>query len=101
MTESDDLTLPEIDMIRGALGLHWRRHPYKNRTACNVGRATFPIASRLVRLGLLVEDHAAHYGMMRVFRVTEAGFNAVGIVRVKKSLLDLVPKVVAPLPLVA
>lgn len=99
--DGDVLTAADLDMIRGGLGLHWRRHPYRNRVAVHSARGSFPIAARLTRLGLLAEDHAEHYGRMRVFRVTEAGFNAIGILRPKKGLLDLVPKVVGPLPLAA
>ena len=97
----DALSLEDLYLIRHALGLDYAKHPYKNFTAWNTGRPTYPKAMRLVNLGLFAEDRAADFGKMRVFRVTQAGFNAVGIVRPKKGLLDLVPKVIAPLPLAA
>lgn len=101
MIENDNLSAEEVALIRAALGLDTKTTAHRNRTAWNSGRPTFPTAMRLARLGLLVEDHAASYGRMVVFRVTQAGMNAVGIVRPKKTLLDLVPKVCAPLPLAA
>ena len=103
MTAANDdfLSREEVAVLKDAIGTDRRRSPFQNVTFANTVRPRWPMFARLADLGLLAEDHAASYRRLRCFRVTKAGFNAVGVIRPRKDLLDKVPRVVAPLPLAA
>ena len=85
----EHFTKDMLDVIKAGLGLHYKRVPYKNRLDFNIGREGIVTAAQCEGWGLLVQDYAEHYGKMRVFRVTGAGFQAAGILRPKADLLAL------------
>ncbi|WP_311276149.1 hypothetical protein [Methylobacterium sp. WCS2018Hpa-22] len=88
----ENVSPEEIAFLRLATGLEWKRTAYKNFGACNLKRPTYPFALKLVARGFMVEDPSAHFGRMRVFRVTKEGFAFMGVPRPKRALLDLVPE---------
>lgn len=82
-----------LHVIRTALGMddppRRNARPRKNRTAFNIRNEGILTAAECEGYGLLIQDRAEHYGKMRVFRVTRAGFEAVGVGRPRADLLEL------------
>ncbi|MCJ2009188.1 hypothetical protein [Methylobacterium sp. J-092] len=88
--QADDafqLTPAMRDLLQLATGLDHRRAPYRNRIAFNVKNEGIITAGECEGFGLIIQDHAEHYGRMRVYRVTRSGFAALGRHTVKATIL--------------
>ena len=95
-----DLTEIEIALMRKGLGfddVRAKKSPTRNFLSCHRDQETIKVAHALEGLGFLTHDHGAAFGKMHVFRVTPAGFAALGIKTIRPELRFEAPYNPAPL----